>query len=98
MENKDCSAVKAAIDDVKLGNITPMLTKIKPAVAFVENKGERNSKNQEFVHQVSESNVFNTINEIRKNSPTLKEMEDKGEINILGVLYDMDNGKVNFLK
>ena len=95
--HEHCGAVKAAIDDVKLGNITPMLTKIKPAVAMVKYDGERNSKNQKFVHKVSESNVQNTIQMIRKNSPILKEMEDNGEIKIVGALYDMDNGQVNFM-
>ncbi len=92
-----CGAVKAAIDDAQLGNITAMLTNIKPAVAAVEYTGERNSSNAEFVHKVSESNVRNTINEIREHSPILKEMEDQGEIKIIGALYDMDNGKVSFL-
>lgn len=98
MGHEHCGAVKAAVDDVKLGNITPMLEKIKPAVAMVEYEGDRNSKNQEFVHKVSESNVRNTINEIRKQSPILKEMEANGEIKIVGALYDMDNGKVDILK
>ncbi|MFK8009378.1 MAG: carbonic anhydrase family protein [Saprospiraceae bacterium] len=98
MGHEHCGAVKAAVDDVKLGNITPMLTKIKPAVDLVEYEGERTSKNQNFVHMVSESNVRNTIEKIRTDSPILKEMEDKGEIKIVGALYDMDNGKVNILK
>lgn len=97
MGHEHCGAVKAAIDDVKLGNITPMLTKIRPAVNLVTYEGERNSKNQEFVHMVSESNVINTIEEIRKRSPILKEMEDNAEIKIIGALYDMDNGKVTFI-
>ncbi len=97
MGHEHCGAIKSAIDDVKLGNITAMLSKIKPAVDMVLYDGDRSSKNQEFVHQVSESNVRNTINEIRKNSPILKEMEENGEIRIVGALYDMDNGKVNIL-
>lgn len=96
--HEHCGAVKAAIDDVELGNITPMLTKIKPAVDMVDYEGEKTSKNQEFVHMVSESNVRNTIEQIRTNSPILKEMEDNGEIKIIGALYDMDNGKVMFLE
>lgn len=95
--HEHCGAVKAAVDDVKLGNITPMLTKIKPAVDQVEYEGDRSSKNQEFVHMVSHSNVNKAIEDIRKNSPILKEMEEKGEIKIVGGLYDMDNGKVEFL-
>jgi carbonic anhydrase len=95
--HEHCGAVKAAVDDVKLGNITPMLQKIKPAVELVNYDGERNSKNQEFVHMVCESNVKNTIDQIRMNSPILKEMEYNGEIMIVGAVYDMDNGEVNWL-
>lgn len=97
MGHEHCGAVKSAIDDVKLGNITPMLAKIKPAVNLVKYDGERNSKNQQFVHMVSESNVRNTIEKIRKESPILKTMEENGEIKIVGALYDMDNGKVSYL-
>jgi carbonic anhydrase len=97
MGHEHCGAVKAAIDDVKLGNITPMLEKIKPAVAMVEYDGDRTSKNDAFVHMVCESNVRNTVEKIRLESPILKEMEDKGEIKIVGAIYDMDNGKVEFL-
>ena len=97
MGHEHCGAVKAAIDDVKLGNITPMLQKIKPAVDLVKYDGQRNSKNQEFVHMVSESNVRNTIKQVRLKSPILKEMEENGVIKIVGALYDMDNGQVDFI-
>ena len=97
MGHEHCGAVKAAIDDVKLGNITPMLEKIKPAVEAVSYSGERNSKNKEFVHMVCESNVKNTKESIRTNSPILKEMEDNGEIKIVGAVYDMDTGEVAFM-
>ena len=97
MGHEHCGAVKAAVDNVVLGNITAMISKIAPAVKMTEYDGERNSKNQEFVHKVSENNVRNTMKKIREDSPILKEMEDKGEIKIIGALYDMDNGKVDFL-
>ncbi|MGB0524829.1 MAG: carbonic anhydrase family protein, partial [Flammeovirgaceae bacterium] len=76
MGHEHCGAVKAAVDDVKLGNITPMLAKIKPAVAAVEYDGERTSKNAAFVHEVCERNVQHTISRIRAESEILKEMED----------------------
>jgi len=98
MGHEHCGAVKAAIDDVKLGNITAMLEKITPAVKDVAYTGERTSKNQEFVHLVSESNIKNTVAQIRLQSPVLNEMEDNGEIKIIGGLYDMDNGVVSFYK
>jgi len=97
MGHEHCGAIKAAVNNVKLGNITPMLSKIRPAVDSVEYDGERNSKNDEFVSLVCDSNVKNTINNIRLNSPILKEMEDNGEIKIIGAVYDMDTGKVNML-
>jgi len=98
MGHEHCGAVKAAIDDVQLGNITAMLSKIKPAVELVSDfEGEKTSKNDAFVHAVCESNVKNTINEIRINSPILKEMEENGEIKIIGAVYDMSSGEVMFI-
>jgi len=73
MGHEHCGAVKAAIDDVELGNITAMLTKIKPAVELSSDyQGEKTSDNDGFVHEVCENNVINTINEIRVKSPVLK--------------------------
>ena len=96
--HEHCGAIKAAIDDVKMGNITAMLSKIRPAVDKVFYEGDRTSKNQEFVAKVCESNVLNTINQIRMSSPILKEMEDKGEIKIVGGVYNMGTGIVTFLE
>jgi len=98
MGHEHCGALKAAVDDVKLGNITAMLSKIRPAVDAVEYAGERTSKNAEFVEMVCESNVQYTVNQIREKSPILKEMEDKGEIKIGGAVYDLDDGRVTVLK
>lgn len=98
MGHEHCGAIKAAVDDVKLGNITSMLSKIRPGIETIDYDGDRTSKNQEFVHMACESNVKNTIEQIRKNSPILKQMEDNGEIKIVGAVYDMDDGSVDFLK
>ncbi|MCR9181484.1 MAG: carbonic anhydrase family protein [Flavobacteriaceae bacterium] len=97
MGHEHCGAVKSAIDDVKLGNITSMLSKIRPTVETTQYEGDRTSSNPEFVQHVCENNVLNTIAEIRAKSPILKEMEDNGEIKIAGAVYDMDTGKVEFL-
>ena len=94
-----CGAVKSAVDDVKLGNITGLLDKIQPSVkSFPDYKGEKTSKNYEFVDMVGKKNVSETIEHIRKESPILKEMEDKGEIKIAGAFYDIETGKVEFLE
>lgn len=97
MGHHSCGAIKAAVDDVKLGNITAMLQKIKPAIAMVDYEGDKTSANYEFVEMVGESNVINTIANIRKNSPILKEMEDNGEIKIVGAVYNVENGNVEWL-
>lgn len=98
MGHEHCGAVKAAVDNVKLGNITAMLSKIRPVVEKLDAdyKGDKTSKNGEFVHMVCEHNVLKTMNDIRENSPILKEMEDNGEIKIIGGVYDMDSGEVDF--
>lgn len=97
MGHEHCGAIKAAVDDVKLGNITAMLSKIRPVVEKTVYEGDRTSKNEEFVHLVCENNVKHTIEQIRANSPILKEMEDHQEIIIVGATYDMDTGVVSFL-
>ena len=96
--HESCGAIKSAIDDVKMGNITAMLAKIKPAIAKSQDfKGEKKSKNPEFVEYVAKNNVLQTIETIRTQSPILKEMEDKGEIKIIGGYYDLHSGEVIFL-
>lgn len=94
--HEHCGAVKGAVDDVKLGNLTPMLANITPAVEyFSEYEGDKSSKNQEFVHMVAEQNVRLTVSGIRKRSPVLKDMELQGKIKIVGAIYDMDTGLVS---
>ncbi|PZF71135.1 carbonic anhydrase [Taibaiella soli] len=96
--HESCGAVKGAIDNVKLGNITGMLANIQPAVAkSADFSGEKTSKNPAYVEQVAKNNVLHTISEIRTNSPILKEMEDKGEIKIVGAYYNIQTGAVSFL-
>ena len=95
-----CGAVKGACDDAKLGNLTILLDKIKPAVNAVSEPSDaslRNSSNIDFVNEVAVKNVHMTIENTRTMSPVLKEMEDNGEIKIVGAMYDINNGKVSFL-
>ena len=95
-----CGAVKSAIDNVELGNITGLLDKLKPAInqSKIRYKGVTESSNPEFVDKVCHTNVKLMIKEIRKLSPVLKEMEDKGEIKIIGAMYDICTGKVDFFE
>lgn len=96
--HEHCGAIKAAIDNVKLGNITALLSKIRPAlIADTEFKGEKNAKNESYVHHVCLQNIKLSIQNIRDKSPILKEMETKGDIKIVGGIYKMETGKVEFL-
>ena len=92
-----CGAVKAACDHVELGNITHLLSNIEPAVEATKTDGERNSKNHSFVAGVVENNVKMTLERIREKSPILKEMEDNGEIKMVGGVYSISTGKVTLL-
>ncbi len=99
MGHTSCGAVKGACDNAKLGNLTQMLGKIMPAVDQTGTaEGEaRDSSNLNFVNRVAEANVNLTIDAIRKQSPVLNEMEENGEIEITGAMYDVKTGSVNFL-
>ncbi len=94
-----CGAIKGAIDNVKLGNLTALLNKITPAVNACRHfHGDKTSNNPEFVDMVIKENVKLTVENIRMRSSILKEMEINGEIKIVGAYYDMDNGEVNFFE
>jgi carbonic anhydrase len=98
MGHSDCGAVKAAIDGVELGNITEMLASIKPAIdSLASYKGDKTSANSEFVRLVTERNVQISMDDIRKRSPIIKEMERQGDIAIAGAVYDMSTGAIEFL-
>jgi len=100
MGHENCNAIKAAIDGMEFGHITGLLDRIKPAVIKTKAnfKGETTSDNVEFVETVCLANVEWIVNEIREKSPILKEMESKGEIKIVGAMYNMDSGEVDFFE
>lgn len=97
MGHTHCGAVKGACDRAEMGNLTTMLSKITPIVDRVEPKyDQKGSGNKELVQEVAEENVKHAIVQIRDKSPILKEMEDKGEIAIVGAMYDIETGVVSF--
>ncbi len=92
-----CGAIKGACDHVEMGNLTDLLNKIRPAVdAENQTKENRSSANPDFVNNVTRLHVKRTVNQIMERSPILKEMVEKGEIGIIGGLYDVNTGKVDF--
>lgn len=100
MGHTNCGAIKGACDNIQLGYLTNLIGKIKPAVEMVTEPNDdeqRNSKNMQFVNNVAVMNVELAIKNIRERSPILKEMDDNNEIDIVGCLYHIDSGVVEFL-
>lgn len=93
-----CGAVKGACDHVEMGNLTALLSKIRPAVddetTVTEN---RNSSNNEFVDKVTLLNVKRTMDSILQRSTILKEMVDNNEILLVGGIHELSSGEVTFL-
>jgi carbonic anhydrase len=95
--HSNCGAIKGAIDDAQLGNLTGLLDKVKPAMGDVPSDvTPRTTKNPEYVDQVAEANVRLVMKEIRERSPVLREMIDSGQVGLVGGMYDLSTGEVRF--
>ncbi len=94
-----CGAIKGACDHVKMGSLTGLLNKIKPAMKLEKKtkKADRNSDNNEFVENVAHLNVAVSMKQISKKSKILRSMIKKGEVKVAGGTYDVGTGMVNFL-
>ena len=88
-----CGAVNAACKNVEMGNITAMLSKIKPAIDFIRKDQEEMSDSA--IEEVAIQNVKVSIDKIRQESPILAELESSGQIEIVGALYDVSSGVVD---
>lgn len=95
--HSSCGAINGACDNVKMGNLTGLLDKIQPAISLEHStKENRNSQNKEFVDNVAKLNVELAVKEITKRSAIIKEMYENGEIGIIGGMYDIKTGIVDF--
>jgi len=97
MGHTACGAIKGAIDNAQLGNLTGLLAKIKPAVEATTYTGERSASNYSFVDAVARRNVELTMADIRKDSQVLAELEANRSIKITGAMYNLATGAVEFL-
>ncbi len=96
-----CGAVKGACDHVELGNLTTLLNKIQPAVTIEVEKGKHSncdSKNSEFVFDVTKTNIGETIKNIMNKSEIIRDMVESGQIGIVGGLHHLENGIVEFIE
>jgi len=96
MGHTACGAIKGAIDNAQLGNLTGLLARIRPAVEATQYQGERSSKNYGFVDAVGRKNVELTMIDIRRRSPVLAELETAGTIKIAGAMYNLETGRIEF--
>src|SRR5947207_2737550 len=96
MGHTACGAIKGAIDNAELGNLTGLLDKIKPAVQATSYSGERSAKNYGFVDAVARKNVELTVDDIRNHSPVLAGLEKSGTIKLAGAMYNLETAAVEF--
>lgn len=91
-----CGAVRGALNEVDLGNLTALVSKINPAIEEVKKLSNKTQVDVD-VDQVAEMNVKMTIEQIKRRSPILRELFEKNQIGIAGAMYDVSTGKVSFL-
>lgn len=99
--HSNCGAIKGACDHIEMGNLTELLSKIQPAVyeeRTVTDAQLRNSKNVDFVEQVTALNVKRSVISIVNRSYILEQMIEKGEIAIIGAVHNLETGIVEFLE
>lgn len=92
-----CGAVKGACDHLEDGNLTALLSKLKPAVdSEIETSNDRSSKNIKFVNNVSKINVGLAKEQLVKDSPILAELINNGIVKLVGAMYHVETGEVEF--
>jgi carbonic anhydrase len=96
MGHTSCGAIRGAIDNVELGNLTALLARIQPAVKATKSAGERNSKNAAFVDAVARTNVTLTMGQILERSTVLRDLHAKKAIKIAGAMYNLETATVEF--
>lgn len=95
--HSNCGAIKGAIDDVRLGNLTATLTHFRGALKATKTAGKRDSHNSEFVQHVAETNVRMTMKRMLKQSAVLSGLVAAGQLGIAGAMHDLETGTVTFL-
>ncbi|MDR2962263.1 MAG: carbonic anhydrase [Bacteroidales bacterium] len=95
-----CYAIKSAIANITMGNVSYMLAKIQPAVqqAQLNFTGEISTQNEAFTDTVSKLHVKLMVQKVREESSILREMENTGEIQIVGAYYNIHSGEVEFFE
>jgi carbonic anhydrase len=91
----ECGAIKSAKQGVEDGHITALLDRIQPSISKAMIRDDRENK---FRDKVAYANVENSLEEILTRSAIVKEMFTKGQIGIVGGVYNIESGEVDFFK
>jgi len=92
----ECGAIKGAVDDAKLGNLTSMLANIRPSLAKLNYQGVPSSKNKELVQKVADQNAKDAAANILSKSEVLSALVKEGKLKVVSAMYDIGTGKVNW--
>ena len=94
-----CGAIRGACNNLQMGNLSTLLNKIQPSVYYERTVTEnRNAKNEEFVEKVCRIQVKRSLESIVHQSVIMREMIEKGQIGLIGAIYDVETGRVEFLE
>lgn len=96
MGHTNCGAIKSAINDMHLGNITSLLKHIKPAVNSITHFENRTAKNKEFIAAVAKRNVILAEQQILEGSPIIRQLVAEGKVKIVGCMYHLETGVAEF--
>ena len=97
MGHTSCGAIKGAIDNVVLGNLTLLLARFKTAIDETVYDGSRTSKNADFVDAVARTQVLKSAQQVRERSAVLANLETEGKIRIVASMYDIASGTVTLI-
>lgn len=97
LAHSSCGAVKGAVDEVKLGNLTAMLENIQPAIDQTPLSGEKASSNTAFVEAVSTKNAMLTVDTLLARSEVIRGLVDAGDVKVIAAKHDVKTGQVTFL-
>ena len=93
----ECGAIKGAVDQVKLGNLTKMLENFNAAIEASKTvAGERSSKNKKLVQAVADKNAKLAAKMLVDKSDVLRELVDKNQLVIAAAMHDVGTGQVTF--
>ncbi|MBI2726071.1 MAG: carbonic anhydrase [Polaromonas sp.] len=92
----ECGAIKGAVDDAKLGNLTAMLANIRPSMSKLKYSGVPSSKNKELVQQLADQNAKDAADMVLRKSPVIAELVRDGKVKIVSAMHDVATGKITW--